>query len=91
MMTADIFWTEERVQTQSDAWREELMPLASTELERRLIDSTTAMLAAVGQLQEAVVVNRTSSEAARDLAQEVSAHLKTGISALTQRIEHLEQ
>ena len=90
-MKPDIFWTAERVQTQCDAWREELMPLASTELERHLIDSTTAMLAAVGQLQEAVVVNRTSSEAARDLAQEVSAHLKTGISALTQRIEHLEQ
>ena len=90
-MKADIFWTAERVQMQCDAWREELMPLASTELERRLIDSTTAMLAAVGQLQEAVVVNRTSSEAARDLAQEVSAHLKTGISALTQRIEVLEK
>ena len=90
-MKADIFWTAARVQTQCDAWREELMPLASTELERRLIDSTTAMLAAVGQLQEAVVVNRTSSEAARDLAQEVSAHLKTGISALTLRIEVLEK
>ena len=90
-MKADIFWTAERVQTQSDAWRDELMPLASTDLERCLIDATTALLAAVGQLQEAVVVNRTSSEAARDLAQEVSAHLKTGISALTQRIEQLER
>ena len=65
-MAADIFWTAERVQTQCDAWRDELMPLASTDLERCLIDATTALLAAVGQLQEAVVVIRTSSEATCD-------------------------
>ena len=66
MMTAGIFWTAERVQTQCVAWRDELMPAALTDLERCLINTTTALLAAVGQLQEAVVVIRTSSEATCD-------------------------
>lgn len=90
-MNTNVFWTAERVQAQSEVWRDELMPLASTDLERCLIDATTALLAAVSQLQEAAGCNRAASERAADLAREVSAHLKTGISALTQRIEHLEQ
>ena len=89
-MNTNVFWTAERVQAQSEVWRDELMPLASTELEHHLIESTAALLAAVSQLQEAAGCNRAASERAADLAREVSAHLKTGISAPTQRLEHLE-
>ena len=91
MTNLDIFWTPEKVKEQSDAWRDELMPLASTELDQRLISSVTVLMACLGQPQEGMGVNRAAAANAADLAQEVSAHFKTAVTAMTQRLEELER
>ena len=70
---------------------DELLPLASTELDQRLISSVTVLMACLGQLQEGMGVNRAAAANAADLAQEVSAHFKTAVTAMTQRLEELER
>ena len=84
------FWTASRVKAQSEVWRDELLPLATTELDRRLIESVTALMACMGQIQEAQAANRGASEQAAALASEVASHLRVAIDGISQRLERVE-
>jgi len=84
------FWTSARVKAQSESWRDELLPLASSELDRRLIESVTVLMACLGQIQEAQASNRKASEQAAALASEVASHLRVAIDGISQRLERVE-
>ena len=87
---SEPYWTQKRVEEQVKAWSEELQPLAKSELDKAVVEMMTTLMAAVAQLQEATFANRRCSAAAADLADQVSAHLRTAMSAVTKRPEKLE-
>ena len=84
-------WTTEKVHAVIAKIYSEYEPLCKTDLGRMICRDIATLMALVFQLSEAFGVSRRTDTAAADLAREVAEQHRIQISALSRRLEKLEQ
>ena len=87
----DPMWTTEKLHAVIEKIYSEYEPLCKTDLGRMICRDIATLMALVFQLSEAFGVSRRTDTAAADLAREVAEQHRIQISALSRRLEKLEQ
>ena len=87
----DPLWTAERMQAVIAKIYSEYEPHCERELDRMFARDMATAIAQIFQLGEAYAVSRRTDTAAADLAREVAEQHRIQISALSRRLEKLEQ
>ena len=87
----DPMWTTEKVHAVIAQIYSEYEPHCERELDRMLARDVATVIAQIFQLGEAYAVSRRTDTAAADLAREVAEQHRIQISALSRRLEKLEQ
>ena len=87
----DPLWTAERMQAVIAKIYSEYEPHCERELDRMIARDMATVIAQIFQLGEAYAVSRGTDTAAADLAREVAEQHRIQISALSRRLEKLEQ
>ena len=87
----DPMWTTEKVHAVVEKIFEEYAPHCKTELGLMFARDMATVMAQQFQLFEAFSVSRRTDTAAADLAREVAEQHRIQISALSRRLEKLEQ
>ncbi len=87
----DPIWTTEKVHAVVEKIFEEYAPHCKTELSLMFARDMATVMAQQFQIIEAIDVARRTDTAAADLAREVAEQHRIQISALSRRLEKLEQ
>ena len=87
----DPMWTREKVHAVSEKIYSEYAPLCKTELGLMFARDIATLMALQFQMSEAFGVARHTDESAAKLAKDVADQHRIQISALSRRLEKLEQ